>query len=200
MTTLHGAKMVFFINDTNNYQLVKAVARRDAGYGKIKDKRADTTWLKDAVKTFSPETNMVTLVSGNKLEYDYLIVAPGIQLNWNEVKGLMENLGKNGVCSNYDFRYADYTWECIQKTKSGRAIFTNPHTPVKCGGAPQKIMYLATDYFAKQGIADKIQAEMWTGGTRVFGVPKYEEVLKKIIEKRKGNRINSINECTIDRM
>lgn len=143
------------------------------------------TWLKDAVKTFSPDTNMVTLVSGNKLEYDYLIVAPGIQLNWTEVKGLKENLGKNGVCSNYDFRYADYTWECIQKTKSGRAIFTNPHTPVKCGGAPQKIMYLATDYFAKQGIADKIQAEMWTGGTRVFGVPKYEEVLKKIIEKRK---------------
>jgi sulfide:quinone oxidoreductase len=46
-------------------------------------------------------------------------------------------------------------------------------------------MYLATDYFAKKGIADKIQAEMWSGGTRVFGVPKYEEVLKKIIEKRK---------------
>mgnify|MGYP001249839290 FL=1 len=46
-------------------------------------------------------------------------------------------------------------------------------------------MYLATDYFAKQGIADNIQAEMWSGGTRVFGVPKYEEVLKKIIEKRK---------------
>jgi sulfide:quinone oxidoreductase len=143
------------------------------------------TWLKDAVKTFSPESNMVTLVSGNTLSYDYLIVAPGIQLNWKEVKGLQENLGKNGVCSNYNFRYADYTWECIQKTKSGRAIFTNPHTPVKCGGAPQKIMYLATDYFAKKGIADKIQAEMWSGGTRVFGVPKYEEVLKKIIEKRK---------------
>jgi len=97
-----------------------------------------------------------------------MIVAPGIQLNWGEVKGLKENLGKNGVCSNYDFRYADYTWECIQHTKSGRAIFTNPHTPVKCGGAPQKIMYLATDYFAKKGIADKIQAEMWTGENQGF--------------------------------
>ncbi len=143
------------------------------------------TWIKDAVSTFSPETNKITLASGTELSYDYLIVAPGIQLNWNEVKGLQENLGKNGVCSNYDFRYADYTWECVRNTKSGRAIFTNPHTPVKCGGAPQKIMYLATDYFAKQGIADNIQAEMWSGGTRVFGVPKYEEVLKKIIEKRK---------------
>jgi len=143
------------------------------------------TWIKDAVRTFSPEANKVTLASGTELSYDYLIVAPGIQLNWGEVKGLKENLGKNGVCSNYDFRYTDYTWECVQNTKSGRAIFTNPHTPVKCGGAPQKIMYLATDYFAKQGIADKIQTEMWSGGTRVFGVPKYEDVLKEIIEKRK---------------
>ena len=143
------------------------------------------TWIKDAVTAFSPESNKVGLASGKEISYDYMIVAPGIQLNWGEVKGLKENLGKNGVCSNYDFRYADYTWECVQNTKSGKAIFTNPHTPVKCGGAPQKIMYLATDYFAKKGIADNIQAEMWTGGTRVFGVPKYEEVLKKIIEKRK---------------
>jgi hypothetical protein len=51
MTTLHGAKMVFFINDTNNYQLVKALARRDnASYAKIKDKRSDTTWIKDAIR------------------------------------------------------------------------------------------------------------------------------------------------------
>jgi sulfide:quinone oxidoreductase len=28
---------------------------------------------------------------------------------------------------------------------------------------------------------------MWSGGSRVFGIPKYEEVLKKIIEKRKIN-------------
>ena len=143
------------------------------------------TWIKDAVTGFFPESNKVGLASGKEISYDYMIVAPGIQLNWGEVKGLKENLGKNGVCSNYDFRYADYTWECIQNTQSGKAIFTNPHTPVKCGGAPQKIMYLATDYFAKKGIANNIQAEMWTGGTRVFGVPKYEEVLKKIIEKRK---------------
>lgn len=50
MTTLHGAKMVFFINDTNNYRLIKALARRDNSFAKIKDKKADTTWLKDAVR------------------------------------------------------------------------------------------------------------------------------------------------------
>jgi len=145
------------------------------------------TWIRDAVTSFKPEEKKVYLNNGISLTYDYLIVAPGIQLNWGEVKGLKENLGKNGVCSNYDFRYADYTWTCIQQTHKGKAIFTNPHTPVKCGGAPQKIMYLASDYFRKQGRDKQIEVAMWTGGTRVFGVPKYEEVLKGIIAERHIN-------------
>ena len=45
-------------------------------------------WIQVAVSAFHPEENTITLISGNKLQYDYLIVAPGIQLNWNENKGL----------------------------------------------------------------------------------------------------------------
>ena len=129
-------------------------------------------WIQQMVKGFKPEENKITLADGTDLSYDYLITAPGIQLNWGEVKGLKESLGKNGVCSNYSFETAPYTWECIKKTKGGKAIFTNPHTPIKCGGAPQKIMYLAADYFKKNKI--KSQVEFWSGGTRVFGVEKYE--------------------------
>jgi sulfide:quinone oxidoreductase len=142
---------------------------------------AGTTWIQQMVSGFKPEENKVTLADGTEVGYDYLVAAPGIQLNWGEIKGLKENLGKNGVCSNYSFETAPYTWECIQKTRGGKAIFTNPHTPIKCGGAPQKIMYLAADYFKKYGIDS--QVEFWSGGTRVFGVEKYENTLKKVIAR-----------------
>jgi sulfide:quinone oxidoreductase len=138
------------------------------------------TWIQQMVKEFQPETNTITLADGTELGYDYLVVAPGIQLNWGDIKGLKETLGKNGVCSNYSFETAPYTWECIQNTKGGKALFTNPHTPIKCGGAPQKIMYLAADYFRKHQI--KSQVELWSGGTRVFGVEKYENTLKQVIQ------------------
>jgi sulfide:quinone oxidoreductase len=137
------------------------------------------TWIQQMVSGFKPEENKVILADGADLGYDYLIAAPGIQLNWNEVKGLKENLGKNGVCSNYSFEIAPYTWECIQNTKGGKSIFTNPNTPIKCGGAPQKIMYLAADYFKKNKVDSQI--EFWSGGTRVFGVEKYENTLKEVI-------------------
>ena len=142
-------------------------------------------WIKDSVLSFQPEENAIILKSGNKLYYEYLIVAPGIQLNWNEIKGLEENLGKNGVCSNYSFETAPYTFECIKKSKSGKAIFTSPHTPVKCGGAPQKIMYIAADYFKRNGLSKNINVEFWSGGTKLFGVKKFEDALKKVIAKFK---------------
>ena len=95
-------------------------------------------WIKEFVVGFDPNQNSITLKNGSNVHYDYLVVAPGIQLNWNEIKGLEENIGKNGVCSNYSFKTAPYTFECLKNCRSGRAIFTSPHTPVKCGGAPQK--------------------------------------------------------------
>ena len=54
-----------------------------------------TTWIQKGVVSFQPEANKITLTDGAQLAYDALIVAPGIQLNWDEVKGLKENLGKN---------------------------------------------------------------------------------------------------------
>ena len=142
-------------------------------------------WIKQKVVSFQPEKNTITLDDNETLVYDYLIVAPGIQLNWNEIKGLKETLGKNGVCSNYSVDIAPYTWECIKNFKGGKALFTNPNTPVKCGGAPHKIMWLAADYFKKHHVFDKTEIQYWSGGTRLFGVDKYEKTLKKVAERDK---------------
>lgn len=140
-------------------------------------------WIKQKVASFQPDSNQVTLDNNETITYDYLIVAPGIQLNWNEIKGLKETLGKNGVCSNYSVENVPYTWECIRNFKGGKALFTNPNTPVKCGGAPHKIMWLAADYFKKHGVFDKTSIQYWSGGTRLFGVEKYENTLKKVAER-----------------
>ena len=41
------------------------------------------------------------------------------------------------------------TYPALQAFKGGNAIFTFPNTPVKCAGAPQKIMYLADEFWRK---------------------------------------------------
>ena len=50
MTTLHASKMVLFINDPANHDLVFALARRDqSSYCKIYDKKSDKSWIKNAL-------------------------------------------------------------------------------------------------------------------------------------------------------
>ncbi|MBP6826783.1 MAG: NAD(P)/FAD-dependent oxidoreductase [Saprospiraceae bacterium] len=142
-----------------------------------------STWIKDSVASFQPEQNTVTTAGGQVIGYQYLIVCPGIQLNWNQVEGLAETLGKNGVCSNYSFQLAPYTFECLQNLRSGTAIFTAPGTAVKCGGAPQKIMYLAGDYLRRHGLTDQVNVEFCTAGGVIFGIEKYAKTLRKVAER-----------------
>lgn len=140
-------------------------------------------WIKQKVTAMLPETNSVELDNGQQVVYQYLVIAAGIQLNWDEIKGLKETLGKNNVCSNYSFDYAPYTFECIKNFKGGKAIFHNPQTPVKCGGAPHKIMYMAADYFRKHNVLDKADIQYWSGAAKLFAVPKYEKTLLKVCER-----------------
>lgn len=140
-------------------------------------------WIKEAAASFDPEQNSVTCSSGSSYTYDVLIVVPGIQLNWHIIEGLKETLGKHGVSSNYLFNTAPYTWELIRDFKGGTAIFTNPPTPTKCGGAPHKIMWLACDYWRKKGILDKCNVHYISGGTILFGVPEYRKTLQETADE-----------------
>ena len=138
-------------------------------------------WLKEYADSFIPDNNSVTLKNGEVIEYDYLVVCPGLQLDWNKVDGLEQTIGKNGVCSNYLPQYAGYTWECVQNFKEGKALFTQPPMPIKCAGAPQKIMYLAADYFRKHKISAEIDFNTATPG--IFGVPYFAKALSAIAGK-----------------
>lgn len=141
-----------------------------------------TTWIKEAVEIFLPEENRVICKNGTSYGYDALIVCPGIQLDWQKIKGLKETLGENNVSSNYSFNYAPYTWEMIKNFKGGTAVFTNPVSPIKCGGAPHKIMYLACDYWRKQGILDKCDVHYLSGAGVIFGIKEYAATLSELVK------------------
>lgn len=141
------------------------------------------TWIRQAAKSFQPENNEVTLEDGSTINYDVLVVAPGIRLAWEKIDGLEETLGKNGVTSNYRYDLAPYTWELVQKIKSGRAIFTQPPMPIKCAGAPQKAMYLSCDHWRHSGVLDQIDVEFCNAGGVLFGVADYVPALMSYVEK-----------------
>jgi len=145
---------------------------------------AGVTWIHDAVVEVCPEDNSVTTARGVRVEYEQLVVAPGIQLNWGAVKGLKDAIGHDGVCSNYSYEHVDKTWQFIRDFRGGNAIFTQPNTPIKCGGAPQKIMYLADDHFRRAGVRDKANVIFASAGASIFSVQKYAKTLNRVLERK----------------
>ena len=143
------------------------------------------TWIKDYCTGFDPESNSVSLKNGDKVTYDYLVVTAGIQIDWDKIPGLKDSVGKpgTGVCSNYSIDTVASTWKNIKNLKSGNAIFTQPNTPIKCGGAPQKIMYLASHHFQKSGVRNNINVNLMSAGGGIFSVPKYAASLNKVIDR-----------------
>ncbi|WP_025847955.1 FAD/NAD(P)-binding oxidoreductase [Brevibacillus agri] len=141
-------------------------------------------WICDAVTAFQPEQNTLLTRQGTSVSYDYLVVAAGLQIDWDGIKGLKAAVGKNGVCSNYSFQTVDSTWETIRRFQGGRAIFTHPNTPVKCGGAPQKIMYLADDYFRQTKVRNRTEIVFASAKSVIFDVAKYAHTLEKVIQRK----------------
>ncbi len=164
--------------------------------------------IKDAVATFDPKNNSVTTGSGETVSYDYLIIATGLNLNYGAIKGLsgeitssgadngevLETIGKNGVHSIYFQDGAAKTYDGIQeliakaKTHTGpeklQALFTHPNTPVKCGGAPKKIMYLTNARLVEAGVRDKVELTFLPNGGTMFGVKEYHDAIVKQFEVR----------------
>jgi len=53
---------------------------------------AGVTWIKDKAESFTPDKNAVIVSDGTRVEYDYLVVAPGIQVDLNSIKGLADTV------------------------------------------------------------------------------------------------------------
>ncbi len=163
---------------------------------------SDINWIKDEVKTFDPDNNKVITRSGEEINYDYLVVATGLQYHYEWIKGLTTDMiGKNGISSVYlndaekgtaDGGTITHQWfkDVHQAAQNGnpRVICTQPGTPIKCGGAPQKILYLSDDFLKRDGLSADFTFATNSGS--LFGLKEIADTLANEVQPRYGNITN----------
>ena len=164
------------------------------------------TLIKEKAVEFDPENNTVKTSGGKTLKYDYMVIAAGLKLDYGRIKGLglgdtitsrgddaevRKVIGKNGISSIYFANGATDTWTNMQKfiaeAKSGKkvkGIFTHPNTPIKCGGAPKKIMYLTDARLREAGARDNAELTFYPNGSKMFGVKEYHDAIVNQFEAR----------------
>jgi sulfide:quinone oxidoreductase len=140
-------------------------------------------WVHQAATEIDPDAQVVHCDGGETVGYDFLVVCPGIQLDWGKVSGMPEAMASPDVSSNYGYDTAPKTWELIQRTTSGTALFTMPAGPIKCAGAPQKICYLAADHWRRTGVLGDMRVVLVLPTPAMFGVPEFSKVLEGVVAR-----------------
>jgi len=167
-----------------------------------------TKLIKGSVTAFDPENNKVIVDGKEEVSYDQLIVATGLMLNYAGIKGLTgvigstnpdnaetkKTVGKDGIHSIYFQDGSEATYkgieELIAKAKAHKgseklqALFTHPAGPIKCGGAPKKIMYLTHSRLVEAGVRDKVEMTFYPNGGSMFGVKEYHEAILAQFKER----------------
>lgn len=165
--------------------------------------------IKEKVMKFDPQKNTATTDKGTELKYDAMIVTAGVKLNYGAIvgleaageayssgdnKALVGELNAKGVSSVYTADGAEATWKNMQafiaKAKAGQkvsGVFTHPNTPIKCGGAPKKIMYLTNERLKEQGARENADLHFYPNGGGMFGIKDYHTAIVKQFEREKFN-------------
>lgn len=153
--------------------------------------KTKVTWIQDEVATFDADQNKLTTRKGETLQYNYLVVATGMQYHYEKIAGLKkEDIGTNGISSVYlnDLEKgtaygATSMWQWFNELKESarnskpKVIYTQPNTPIKCGGAPQKMLYLSADYLKLANLT--AEYTFATSKTKLFSLVKIDKALHK---------------------
>lgn len=181
-------------SDTHYYQpgfTLVAAGVYDRG-----DVRAETAdyiprgvdWLQTKVAEFDPDANRVTTEDGRDLDYDYLVVGPGLELRFDLIEGMSRDLvGREGIgCIYAGGDGAAATWEQVQRfiDRGGQGVFTTANTPIKCAGAPLKTTFLTEDLTRRAGNRGQAQFDLFQYGQRLFGVDIYHDLAARRFDEK----------------
>lgn len=142
---------------------------------------------------FDPDANKVITASGRTLEYDFLVVAVGLKLDYAAIEGMDEaRIGRDGLGSIYHGPAAALaTWRLLSDfaDRGGTGVFLRPATEMKCAGAPLKYTFITEDHLTRRGNRGKAELIYNAHDKGLFSVPIVSEKVRMLFGER-GIKVN----------
>src|SRR5690625_2663552 len=121
----------------------------------------DVEWIADSVAEFDPDANVVITGSRQRIDYDFLMVATGLMLDYARIDGMGEALiGREGIASIYAGPdAAEASFGVIENfiEQGGTGLFGRPETEMKCAGAPLKMTFITDDLARRRGRRGEVE-------------------------------------------
>ncbi|MBS3776693.1 MAG: FAD/NAD(P)-binding oxidoreductase [Bacteroidales bacterium] len=136
------------------------------------------------IDKIEPKENKVLLEGGKVLNYDYLIVATGTDINPDETPGLKDKLWRKEIFDFYTLDGAVALRQFFRDWEGGKLVINIAEQPFKCPVAPLEFSFLADAYFTEIGIRDKVDISFVTPLPGAFTKPKASQMLGELMEEK----------------
>lgn len=145
-------------------------------------------WVQDSVTELDPDSNAVTTAKNGRMGYDFLVLVPGCEVDFDLVPGIRrEELGQGNVHCIYDYEGSIACRDALRtlpELKEGRLVFTDTYTKLKCGGAPKKICLMAEHRLRAGKRRDAVQVEYYANHAELMKPKTFGDRLAQIYAER----------------
>ena len=138
------------------------------------------------------ETSITTL------RYDFLVCALGCRVAPEEIEGLAEPMGKDGVHTFYTLEGAVAMRGALDRMTQGRLVIDVCDMPIKCPVAPIEFAFLADYYFTQKGVRDAIDITLVTPYSGAFTKPNANRVLTEMAKVKGVNVVADFAAESVD--
>ena len=196
-----NAKITLFDKDEDFYYqpgftLIAAgiYSLKDVAYKKADLIDSKVSWEKDNIAQIIPESNQIITQGGETHSYDILVIATGVEYDFNAIEGLSQEDLESGS-SNIATIYTPHSAlkaqkmfdEIIARGKKQEKLtvfFSEQKSQNKCGGANKKINFLLNDLIHTNGIQSQVQTALFTGGASMLSSPIHAKMIEQLFVAR----------------
>lgn len=136
------------------------------------------------IDRIDPDSKVVALADGTRLEFELLIIATGCRLAPEETDGLTDTGRNQSAFEFYTLAGATALAGAMERFTGGRLVIDTVDMPIKCPVAPLEFAFLADAYFRRRGIRDKVELVYATPLDGAFTKPVASAALSHLLSQR----------------
>lgn len=135
--------------------------------------------IQGSCERISPADRAIHIGDGEKLTYDYLVIATGATLHPEIIPGLTQ-----GGHHFYDPPSALRLRDALSSFRGGRMLIGVASYPIRCPPSPLEAAFFLDDMFRRAGVREKVDLEFFTPLDRVFPIKTVADVVTRLLEER----------------
>ncbi len=137
----------------------------------------------DGAKQVDLNAQVVTTASGQRYDYDYVVLGTGIRSDPGQIPGLAEVNAEFGDYHS-SIAQAEKLWAKLDAFRGGTIVLGQATPVIKCPPSPIEGVLLTDELLRKRGLRDKTRLVFITPYPRPYPAEPMSQVIEPILEER----------------